>query len=1371
MKWRRLSIIAVALLTVSFFLCGTPFHSEFRNTISDTGLTDQFSNEILYHRSPQNDYATCSDPGEGVLYPATIENVGYATSGHLSVRTDTNPDPKVDLPIDQDHNWVASRAEVTVRNLTQLYVVNGTFEDGHPGININPNGISGDYPNGWSAASVSTDPDQQQIAAYYDTGRSYVTVQNEAEVTNNPQHIYTHWAGTQVLWNQSVDVSPYTDQFVLSFDYLYLQGPLGTGLSGNCSIHVFINETSVWNVSLPTLSQRGVWYSTGQVPINIALSGNLTTFMVGLVIDETMTVDGDEDYDGDSFPDGAINTQFISVYLDDVSLVGANNPTPEQVNLEFTAGSATTPITGSIGSGAAAIVNGSYWTSNPVSTQITSNSTVSFEYETRLKSHRFTDSTWTTDTEKEGVYYTVTPDVSPQVSFFTYVGFSSDYENLTIRVHHPVDWQNATVYDPFLTDVTGLCSIQQGYLEIPTSLLDRLGMWRFTLDTPNYAESITIEKLDALGLSWSPASVYRSSNRTRAAIAIGTATDTPDPLNLVNVTWTTPNGTEWFSETLNGGVDGNVNGSSFTLGPLNASAGLWSVHVRWTNGTEIAFGTTTFEVHHAATLEPIQPLIEAESGVVVWSLLRYRDAENGDYLMDPTSLISANWSMSTVNYVPNPAQKWWETGLDTSLLFSVDSIVVVNASLPYYDDASCTYIVRLVFTQNQLVLSQTAGQVSLGESFVAEFSFADRYGTAIENANVSADYTGPHGGLKLGNATDLGSGDYSLIITPSISGTYSIVITASTEYHMAEKATLFLFVGSLASNIESFNGTGAIIEFGASFRLVVRYTNWSGEGLTGADMSIFTMTPDVGLNATLAQDHGDGNYSIVLEPHATGTFTVVLNVSITNYDSQYPSFSLHVTDIGADMDTISLVEALYYGRSYSFTFGYRTSSNGTGIVGASPTATGTGSEWVDFVELGNGLYNISVVPEDIGSYTVYITMTKDGYQTGTSLFTFQTARVPVRVEMTQPVWVQFLTLDLSLRLVEADTGDPVSNATVKYVILRGGTPDDTIDANETTPGVYVAEVAWNDFADNSRIAVEITVEHEFYELAQVFEKQVSIVPNEGALFGHIIDTYGLYLFASGAMLAMAAAGLRVRRRKGRERQQLALGIKRRYDDANNLLGIVILHRTSGLPIYSNILKGGFEEGMISAFITAITHFRAEIFATGEEDLTYEVIPISDIIRAVPTKNLVCAFITVSSASPQQEERMVDFARGVGSMLDFEMSQRPTQSSDAVLAQVLEALFDERLDGFLIQYYKRGVVAAFPRKYRPVEDALAITEAADCARPLYIANSIAHAEGVSEAEASLLVLEAIEQRLLVTCDQREILSFTRMNWELPPGTQD
>jgi hypothetical protein len=232
----------------------------------------------------------------------------------------------------------------------------------------------------------------------------------------------------------------------------------------------------------------------------------------------------------------------------------------------------------------------------------------------------------------------------------------------------------------------------------------------------------------------------------------------------------------------------------------------------------------------------------------------------------------------------------------------------------------------------------------------------------------------------------------------------------------------------------------------------------------------------------------------------------------------------------------------------------------------------------------------------------------------------------------------------------------------------------------------------------------------------------------------------------------------------------ALAVKRRFDDVNNFIGIIILHKTSGLPIYSNVLKGGFEEGMISAFITAITHFRSE-FDSSEEDHRFEVLPISDIIRAVPTKNLVCAFISVSSASMQQEEKMVEFAKAVGKLLDDQSEARPSHVNDSELGILLERYFEEVMDGFLLRYYKRGVAGEFPRKYKCLEASLDFTEAADCARPVYIAKNMTEQCKITEAEASLLVLEAIELELLVPCDKHEVLSFTRAHFDdsdLPEG---
>ncbi|MHA1613750.1 MAG: hypothetical protein ACTSYJ_02830, partial [Candidatus Thorarchaeota archaeon] len=210
-------------------------------------------------------------PKEGILDPVQVEQSGYSMTENISARTDTMVNTEQSLTIDTEHDWVVSTAEVEVTNLEKLYVVNGSFDEGNLGYTVSPNGTLTNNPYGWSAVSTNTDPDQVQQVSYEDFGNRYVTVQNQAEVTNNPQRRYTHYAGTSVLWNQTFDLSPYTEDFFLSFSYLYLQGPITPIFSGNFALQVFIDGESVWTIDLPTLSSRGNWFETGLEPINITI--------------------------------------------------------------------------------------------------------------------------------------------------------------------------------------------------------------------------------------------------------------------------------------------------------------------------------------------------------------------------------------------------------------------------------------------------------------------------------------------------------------------------------------------------------------------------------------------------------------------------------------------------------------------------------------------------------------------------------------------------------------------------------------------------------------------------------------------------------------------------------------------------------------------------------------------------------------------------------------------------------------------------------------------------------------------------------------------------------------------------------------------
>ncbi|MCK5264885.1 MAG: hypothetical protein KAR03_04695, partial [Candidatus Thorarchaeota archaeon] len=687
-----------ALLVLTMFLVTVSYIPDvFLNNNNDQSLqsgSSPLQNEIVTLTPEEDlqphssDFSVAGSNGVsgGVLDPVSVEQIGYAASENLSARTDTYENLAYDLPLDSAHNWIADEAEVTVWNLEKLYAVNGSFNEGYPGYTVNPNGTLEYYPLGWSAISYSGDPGQAQQVSYQQGGDQYISVQNAAKLTNFGQSEYTHYKGTNVTWFQTFENAPYTDQFLLQFNYLLLQGPLSTLFSGNYSLKVFIDDEVVSTIDLPTLSNRGTWFDSGTIPVTIASPSEYMTLRIGIVINADFVVSADDDYDEDGYPDGAINTQFITVYLDDVSLVKKTPPSPEHVQLEFAIGGITEPLTGSLGTYTASIENASYWTTSPVSVSLTSNTSISFDYKTRLKSHRFTDSSWETHTASTGVAYFAEYGHSSDLTLYSYVGYLGNYEDPEMIIVFPVDWENITISDPFLSDLTVNCTIGTGYLNIPSSILDRLGWWEIRLESPNYAKTIVAQKYDSVATDWSDDTLFRVGNETRTQVTIGTTTVTPSIVDNVNVTWILPEGGEWTSETLDDGVAGQVTGDSHLLSSGSSPAGLWCIEVVWTNGTEVAFDIATFEVHHIANLLGDPEIIETDAGQIVTGIVRYTDDDTGDYILDDLATISGNWSASTVNFSANPVQNWWEVSLDTEDIGAGNFVVQVDASRPYYDD-------------------------------------------------------------------------------------------------------------------------------------------------------------------------------------------------------------------------------------------------------------------------------------------------------------------------------------------------------------------------------------------------------------------------------------------------------------------------------------------------------------------------------------------------------------------------------------------------------------------------------------------------------------------------------------------------------------
>jgi hypothetical protein len=1075
---------------------------------------------------------------------------------------------------------------------------------------------------------------------------------------------------------------------------------------------------------------------------------------------------------------------------------------------------------------------------------------------------------------------------------------------------------------------------------------------------------------DSGGDSWSAETIFRSGNRSRAAISIGSGLETPDPLNQVNVTWMMPNGTIWYQESISGGINGDIYSSELVFGPINTNAGEWQVRVLWTNGTEVASGETLFEIHHRASLTPVVSLIETESGMLVWAQVEYKDDENNQVIIEevPGSYMNSNWSASVIPFDPNPSQKWWEALFDTSALTAGDWTVVVSAHRDYFDDVSCQFTVRLLSVDNTLTIDTTNAEVDLGATHIATFSYTDYLGSGIDNADVNVTIDGPDGGISwTPPANDLGGGAYSIEFNTHISGTYRIFITASRTFYEEATDTLFLLVGELGSNFAIVNSTPGIMQYGDSYSLWVQYTNSSGEGLAGASVEAISVAPAVGLTVYPAVDEGGGYYSFLLVPSLTATYEIAFRANITNYKVglgsfilsvnrisgslslnyssqtisldqscivtlnftsdingsigggyvaalfepvglvfsttedlgsgwyrivinateagtypltfiasysnhlnqtvQFPlivrviptslrtsdgiysadadfmthhtisliyertdasanvsaasiqitfisgstlewevikngdfyqitlhadtievrrllitaskddhqevsiEFLLNVVEINTEVTGASLPYTLTLDNPFAFIYQYNITANHTGIVSATIEVTRIGSEWVSWADLGNGQYRITVTPQDTGNYTVTLTFGKNGFQSRTTSISFNVYPTEVSVQLlssTQWYWQEQLTV--TVNVTDSETGVPISNAIVQYIFLRTGVAIETGNLTESSAGTYTGQASPG-WVLAGGLRLRVVVDKAFHRHSEPFEVAITEALASDQVLAYSFIEYGPPILGLIGVAIGAVAVQRLTSRRRKAHIAKALGVKRRFDDVNNLIGIVILHKTSGLPVYSNILKGGFEEGMIAAFITAITHFRSE-FDMDDYDDTFEVLPISDIIRAVPTRNLVCAFITVSSASRQQEARMVEFARGVSKLIDDDSAERPTEVNNTVYTELLERFFDEVMDGFLLRYYKRDRAGAFPKRYRCLEASLDFTEAADCARPVYIAKTMTDRCKITEAEASLLVLEAIEMELIVPCDKHEIISFTSLHWDddkdLPDG---
>lgn len=1271
----------------------------------------------------------------------SVGNDDLTPIGDCAISRDVYRDPTA---------WRGEQIDVSISEVRTLYAQNGTFDTGNPGTNEDWIGDGIYHPDGWLARREVLDFRGRQRTSYIEDDDDYILIENEGYALTSPDR-YEHYNGTKIYWYQVIDNSDLNEEFLFDLKYFYQSGPIGNHFENIFTLRFDILNDSIslwnWSIDLVNISQRHVWFNTGPQLVNITNAPSSFEARLTMVISNSSAaieiLSNDPDLDGDS-----TNGQFISIHVDDLSLIGNNATDPEDVNLEVsTAGLGPFVVNGQPGSGSI-LLNYSYWEDSAIPLFFSCDRKVSFKCSAVVSTmSRHQESSFTTSLSEKGVSFSASTAYCVNLTFYTYIPSYAGAEHLGFTVYHPYDWENISVIDSFGMNKTTSILSQKGVDEIPIGVVTSVGWWTLKMNAPNYAKNFTTQ-WNHDGPFWEDCQVFHDGDSIRSNLTLGTDTDTPSTSGNISLTWYRPSGEVWYTEQDDVFAGSIFISSNLVFGSTNSSPGLWTTCARWTNGTEIAYTETSYELRHTLGIIAYAPEISTQVNESFIASVYIFDQDTGVSVLS-NAIVKANWSGTEVSFNPNFAKEWWEVELDASGVAVGSHNLTIVAKMAFYEMTNCTITIQVKTLTTMTILSGQQVTVSPGTSFTSKVRFMYIDGTGIEGANISIlSWTGPDGGLdyEIDGAINGEPGNYSISFSASVSGSYFITLLGSKADHTSAATSFYLIVKPASSEIEVEGiGPPESLFYNQTYTFILFYHSIDDTGISFASVNV-TYNPVAIISWT---DLGEGRYEFSVRVPMVGSYMIYLRFEKSGYEFSDTSFLLNIEEIETSLTPFGFDSTYYQGFAYDFMI-YYNSSIDDGVENAEFSLSPSIRSMITESTQGLGWYNFSLIPME-GFWNVTCWLSKEGYKDQEYSFSLNTIKIPIILSDAYPLnqtcsRMENTVLTICIAPLCSVSRNFLTGVSAEFRIINPELEFNNIVEQGTfseSSGNYTANIT---IPPAGLYILYIILSKENYQTYQE-EIVLNSEVNTEILFATTFRAGILGAFTFFALAISVQFGRKYYTKVSAQRALDLLSMKSRFDESKNLIGFLIIHRVTGLPAFSRVIKGGFEEAMLSSFISAISHFRSEF---SMDEPFWKAIPITEMISVVQTEVFICAIITVENPTDRQRSKLEQISLQIGALFDHNESIinsiysgiDPAQDFEEAISPVFDALFDISL---LERYV--GTKKNIPPHLMPVAETISKLDIEYGATPEVIIRELI-VQGYPERQVYNIVLECIDNEYLI-----------------------